>query len=58
MVEEQTTNHHNTLTVGVAAEGSLTLPQGKGIRQRNKTLVNKQSKKTTPKQYKWTAELI
>jgi hypothetical protein len=47
-LEEQTANHHNTLT----ADGSLTLPlpQGKGVRQIHKTLVNKHRDKPTPKQ--------
>jgi hypothetical protein len=50
-IEEQTENHHNTLTEA-AADGSLTLPlpQGKGVRQRHKTLVNKHRDKPTTKQ--------
>jgi hypothetical protein len=40
------------------ADGSLTLPQRKGVRQRNKPLVNKHSKKPTPQQDSWwTIEL-
>jgi hypothetical protein len=41
------------------ADRSLTLPQGKKFRQRNKPLVNKHSKKPTPNQDSWwTEELI
>jgi hypothetical protein len=40
-------------------DGSLTLPQRKGVRQRNKPLINKYSGKPPPKQDSWwTIELI
>jgi hypothetical protein len=39
--------------------GSLTLPQRKEVRQRNKPPVNKNSEKPNPKQDSWwTTELI
>jgi hypothetical protein len=41
------------------ADRSLTLPQIKGARQRNKTVVNKHSENPTPKQDSWwKTELI
>jgi hypothetical protein len=38
---------------GEVDEKSLTLPQGKGVRQRNKPPVNKHSENPTPKQDKF-----
>jgi hypothetical protein len=57
-MEKQTANHHNTMSRGPADE-SLTLPQRKGTRQRNKPPVNQQSKNSTTKQdRRWTTEVI
>jgi hypothetical protein len=37
------------------ADGFLTLPQRKGVRQRNKPPINQHSKNPTPKQDGWWA---
>jgi hypothetical protein len=59
-IEKQTASHHNILIAVVGgADGTLSLPQRKGARQRNKPPVNKHSEKPTPKQDSWwTTELI
>jgi hypothetical protein len=48
--EKQTANHHS-MGLGEAGvpDRTLTLPQRKGVRKRNKPPVNKQSKKPPPK---------